>query len=385
MDFEQIQKKIDWLDTERRRDKEVIASLEVNVTAYQEEVGKLSRRISELEGELARALPVNDRFTVLEEKINGVQIEISRSLEQSIASLDDAKETDEAQLSKRFLTIQQEVEELRSELDVIPSLEEQVEARKDEEYKLRRMIAEVDEKIDQGQRDDESWLRTITLLEEARRKDSKRLVEVQSKYDSLRKRIEEQVGKGEVVAENVRKIDKRISELRQAESQRGQEQRSFAEQQSLKAVELERDWKKVQTTFESFMTKFETYERKMAEISVMTQRLDESKETFDDNSERIAKRIHEITEMQRLNREQFLADWETFQSEEKHRWSQFMVEEEERRKDQDRKTAVLAEEVEALTQSTEGISDEVKSLQQEQLGFWRKLVETTREFLPKNS
>ena len=385
MDFEQIQKKLDWLDTERRRDKEVIASLEVNVTAYQEEVGKLSRRISELEGELARALPVNDRFTVLEEKINGVQIEISRSLEQSIASLDDAKETDEAQLSKRFLTIQQEVEELRSELDVIPSLEEQVEARKDEEYKLRRMIAEVDEKIDQGQRDDESWLRTITLLEEARRKDSKRLVEVQSKYDSLRKRIEEQVGKGEVVAENVRKIDKRISELRQAESQRGQEQRSFAEQQSLKAVELERDWKKVQTTFESFMTKFETYERKMAEISVMTQRLDESKETFDDNSERIAKRIHEITEMQRLNREQFLADWETFQSEEKHRWSQFMVEEEERRKDQDRKTAVLAEEVEALTQSTEGISDEVKSLQQEQLGFWRKLVETTREFLPKNS
>ena len=385
MDFEQIQKKLDWLDTERRRDKEVIASLEVNVTAYQEEVGKLSRRISELEGELARALPVNDRFTVLEEKINGVQIEISRSLEQSIASLDDAKETDEAQLSKRFLTIQQEVEELRSELDVIPSLEEQVEARKDEEYKLRRMIAEVDEKIDQGQRDDESWLRTITLLEEARRKDSKRLVEVQSKYDSLRKRIEEQVGKGEVVAENVRKIDKRISELRQAESQRGQEQRSFAEQQSLKAVELERDWKKVQTTFESFVTKFEIYERKMAEISVMTQRLDESKETFDDNSERIAKRIHEITEMQRLNREQFLADWETFQSEEKHRWSQFMVEEEERRKDQDRKTAVLAEEVEALTQSTEGISDEVKSLQQEQLGFWRKLVETTREFLPKNS
>lgn len=384
MDFEQIQKKLDWLDTERRRDKEVIASLEVNVTAYQEEVGKLSRRISELEGELARALPVNDRFTVLEEKINGVQIEMSRSLEQSIASLDEGKEAEEAQLAKRFLTIQQEVEDLRSDLDVIPSLEEQVEARKDEEYKLRRMIAEVDEKIDQEQRDDESWLRTITLLEEARRKDSKRLVEVQAEYDSLRKRIEEQVGKGEVVAENVRKIDKRISELRQAESQRGQEQRSFAEQQSLKAVALERDWKKVQTTFESFMTKFETYERKMAEISVMTQRLDESKDTFDDNSERIEKRIHEITEMQRLNREQFLADWETFQSEEKRRWSQFMVEEEERRKEQDRKAVVLVEQVEGLTQSVQGVSDEVKSLQQELLGFWRQLVETTRDFLPKN-
>ena len=384
MDFEQIQKKLDWLDAERRRDKEVIASLEVNVTAYQDEVGKLSRRISDLEGELARALPVNDRFTVLEEKINGVEIELSRSLQQSIASLDDGKEAEEAQLSKRFLEIQQEVEDLRSELDVIPSLEEQVESRKDEEYKLRRMIAEVDEKIDQGQRDDESWLRTITLLEEGRRKDSTRLVELQSEYDNLRKRIEEQVGKGEVVAENIRKIDKRIVELRQAETQRGQELRSFTEQQALKSVDLEREWKKVQTTFESFGAKFGTYERKMADITLMTQRLDESRETFDDNSERIEKRIHEVTEMQRLNREQFQADWETFQGEEKHRWAQFMVEEEERRKDQDRKASVVAEQVENLAQISQELSDEVKSLQRELLSFWRQLVETTREYLPKN-
>ena len=384
MDFEQIQKKLDWLDAERRRDKEVIASLEVNVTAYQDEVGKLSRRISDLEGELARALPVNDRFTVLEEKINGVEIELSRSLQQSIASLDDGKEAEEAQLSKRFLEIQQEIEDLRSELDVIPSLEEQVESRKDEEYKLRRMIAEVDEKIDQGQRDDESWLRTITLLEEGRRKDSTRLVELQSEYDNLRKRIEEQVGKGEVVAENIRKIDKRIVELRQAETQRGQELRSFTEQQALKSVDLEREWKKVQTTFESFGAKFETYERKMADITLMTQRLDESRETFDDNSERIEKRIHEVTEMQRLNREQFQADWETFQGEEKHRWAQFMVEEEERRKDQDRKASVVAEQVENLAQISQELSDQVKSLQRELLSFWRQLVETTREYLPKN-
>ncbi|MEE4194192.1 MAG: hypothetical protein V2J07_03235 [Anaerolineae bacterium] len=384
MDFEQIQKKLDWLDTERRRDKETIASLEISVKTYQEEVGKLSKRINELEGELARSLPVNDQFSVLEEKINGVQIELSRAMDQAVASVNNTKEAEQSELAKRFLVLEQEIEDLRGELEIIPSLEEQIESRKDEEYKLRRMIAEVDEKVEKAQRDDESWLRTITLLEEGRRKDAVRLVDLQSESDQLRKRIEEQVGKGEVVAENVRKIDKRIAEIRQAETQRSQEQRTFFEQQSLKSLELERDWKKVQTNFESFMTKFEAYERKMAEITLMTQRLEESRGTFDDNSERIEKRIHEITEMQRLNREQFLSDWEAFQGEEKHRWSQFMVEEEDRRKDQDRKTVTISEKVDDLKQDTQGLSDDFQSLQQQLTNFWRQLAELIREYLPKN-
>ncbi len=384
MDFEQIQKKLDWLDTERRHDKDLIASLEIQVAAYQEEVGKLTKRLGGLEGELARALPANDQHVVLEEKINGVEIELSRSIEQSLAKISNEKENEETRLSERFLAIQQEVAELQSELEVIPALEEQLEARKDEEYKLRRLIAEVEEKIDKQQHDDESWLRTITLLEEGRRKDSIRIVELQSEYDNVRKRVEEQVGKGEVVAENVRKMDKRIAELRQAETQRGQELRTLSEKQSLKAIELERDWKKVQTTFESFMEKFTAYERKMAEVTMISQSLSESKVTFDDNNDRIEKRIHEITEMQRLNREQFLSEWETFVGEEKHRWSQYMIEEEERRKDQARKASLVTEQITALSQTTEGLSDTIKVLKQDVQNFWRELIEATKPFLPKN-
>lgn len=384
MDFEQIQKKLDWLDAERRKDKDVIAGLEIQVTAYQTEVGKLTKRLGQLEGELARAFPAKDQFGVLEEKINGVQIELSRALEQSIAQISSGKEDEETRLSERFLAVQQEVADLQSELENIPVLEEQLEARKDEEFKLRRLIAEVDEKIDKRQHDDESWLRTITLLEEGRRKDSTRIVELQSEYDNVRKRVEEQVGKVEVVAENVRKMDGRIAELRQAETQRGQEQRTIAEKQSLKTLELERDWKKVQTTFESFMEKFTAYERKMAEVSMISQSLTDSQDTFDDNNDRIEKRIHEITEMQRLNREQFHAEWETFLGEEKHRWAQYMIEEEERRKDQERKASLVTEQVTELTQSTQTLSDTVVVLKKEIQNYWRQMVDVTKTFIPKN-
>ena len=384
MDFEQIQKKLDWLDTERRQDKDLIASLELKITSHQDEIGTLTKRIADLEGQLLRALSSSDQYGVLDEKINGVQIELTRLVDQSVSKLTSQDEEEESRFLQRLTQIEQEIGGLREELEVIPSLEEQVEARKDEEYKLRRLVAELEEKVDQGNLDDESWVRTISLLEEGRRKDSTRLVELQAAQDNIRKRVEEQIGKVEVVAENLRKVDKRIGELRQAETQRAQEQRTFAEKQSLKALELERDWKKVQTTFESFMQKFESYERKMAEISVISQSLEDSKETFDDNNDRIEKRIHEITEMQRLNREQYLGDWETFQGEDKHRWSQYMVEEEERRKDQARKAALVAEQVAQLTETSQNLSDALKTLKNDIHGFWRQLVDVTKGFIPKS-
>lgn len=383
MELEQIQKKLDWLDAERRQDKDTIAGLEISINAYQKEINKLTKRISDLEGELAHALPVADQLTVLDEKINGVRIELTRSIEQTLDKRNTEKETSDQALSKRFLQVEQEIEDVRGQFSVIATLEDQVEVRKDEEFKLRRMVVEIEEKLEQKSRDDESWLRTINLLEDGRRKDSTRLVELQADLDSVRKKLEEQAGKVDVATENIRKMDQRIAEIRQAEIQRNQEQHAFTEKQSLSSMELARDWKKVQTNFESFMEKFATYEKKMAEISILTQSLANSQETFDSNNDRIEQRIHEVTELHRLNREQFLADWEAFQGAEKHRWSQFMVDEEERRKDQARKSAVVTEQMEKLGVFTQQLSDEMKKVQKDLHGFWRNLIENAKDSLPK--
>lgn len=383
MDVEQIQKKLDWLDSERRQDKDLIASLEAKVENYQEDISKLNGRVVALEGELARALPVSEQLTVLEEKINNVRIDLTRSIEQSLETIHSHKEAEDADIAKRFLAFQSQVEDLRTELESVQVLEEELETRKDEEFKIRRMVAELEEKIEQNRHDDESWRRTITLLEEGRRKDANRLVELQAEYDNIRKRLEEQAGKVEVATENIRKFDKRIAELRLEETQRNQNMHTFTEQQSLKTMELERDWKKMQSNFEGFMGKFENFERKVSEISLLAQTLTTSQDTYEDNNERIEKRIHEITEMHRLNREQFLADWETFQGEEKHRWSQYMIEEEERRKDQERKATATAERLENLSNFSQEVADDVAQFKQDLHGYWRKLVEITKDLVPK--
>lgn len=380
-DLEQLQKKIDWLDAGRREDKAIMSGFEETIAGLQQTIQSLAKRITELEDDLARTAPKTDLIAGLEEKINAVQIHAARDIEKVGDQIKDSHERLDAQWHETILKIRQSIQDQQEEFEVIPQLEEQLEARKEEEYRLRRMLAEVEEKINQAKRDDDSWVRTINLLEEGRRKDSKRIIEMQTEVDACRKRVEQQSGKIEMMLENLRKLEVRLSEMYNNEGQRNQEQRNFFEKQSLQMVNQEREWKELQSKFQGLIGKFEKYEKQMAEVTVVSQSLAASQETFDDNSERIEKRIHEITELHRINREQLLSDWATLQAEIEMRLAQFVQQEEERRKDYLRKINQLHDTVAENSEQAQAIRDDQQQLAQRLNRYLTQWLEFSKDFL----
>ena len=380
-DLEQLQKKIDWLDAGRREDKELIAGFEATMAGLQQTIHGLAKRITELEDELAQTAPKTDLIAGLEQKINGVQIHANREFEKIGDQIQESHTRLDALWQETILKIRQSIQDQEEEFEVIPQLEEQLEARKEEEYRLRHMIAEVDEKINQAKRDDGSWVRTINLVEEGRRKDSKRIIEMQTEVDAARKKVEQQSGKIEMLLENLRKIEVRLSEVYNLERHRNQEQRNFFEKQSLLMVNQEREWKEVQSKFQGLIGKFEKYEKQMAEVTVVRQSLAASQETFEDNSERIEKRIREITELHRINREQVLSDWATFQAEIETRLAQFIQQEEERRKDYLRKIDQLQDVVAENSEQAQTIRDDQQQLAQRFTRYLTQWLDFSKEFL----
>jgi len=380
-DLEQLQKKIDWLEAGRREDKELVAGFEATMAGLQQTIHGLAKRITELEDELAQTAPKTDLIAGLEQKINGVQIHANREIEKIGDQIQESHTRLDSQWQETILKIRQSIQDQEEEFEVIPQLEEQLEARKEEEYRLRHMIAEVDEKINQAKRDDGSWVRTINLLEEGRRKDSKRIIEMQTEVDAARKKVEQQSGKIEMLLENLRKIEVRLSEVYNNEGHRNQEQRNFFEKQSLKMVNQEREWKEVQSKFQGLIGKFEKYEKQMAEVTVVSQSLAASQETFEDNSERIEKRIREITELHRINREQVLSDWATFQAEIETRLTQFIQQEEERRKDFLRKINQLQDLVAENSEQAQTIRDDQQQLAQRFTRYLTQWLDFSKEFL----
>lgn len=380
-DSEQLQKKIDWLDAGRREDKALIGKLEESITGLQQTMQGLAKRITELEDDLAHTAPKTDLIAGLEEKINGIQIHAKREMEKLADQVQADHQRQDGEWQETLLKIRQSIQEQQEEFEVIPQLEEQIEARKEEEYRLRRMIAEVDEKINQAKQDDGSWVRTINLLEEGRRKDSKRIIEMQTDVDASRKRVEQQSGKIEMLLDNLRKLEVRLSEMYNNEGQRSQEQRNFFEKQSLQMVNQEREWKELQGKFQGLIGKIEKHEKQMAEVTVVSQSLAASQETFEDNSERIEKRIHEIMELHRINREQMLSDWTTFQAEIEIRLAQFITQEEERRKDYVRKINQVNEVVAVTTDQLQTIRDDHQQLAQSFKRYLTQWLEYNKDFL----
>lgn len=333
MEIDQIVKRLEWLDNERRRDKDTIAILQELMQGYQREFPAFQQQLGTVSGDLGQMKAQIDRFDQIEGQVSELEVLIHRKVEESQAQLSTNISSLEKGVLSDFKEIRIGVGEVKKAFTEISDLKEAIEIREVEDHRLGLMIQEVEQKVESRERDDETYIRTVRMLEEGRRQDVKRLVDLQAESNLFRKRLDEQRGKLDLWAENLRKYDQRLTDLKNSEKERKQEQVSFFERQTLKAVDQAREWKAVSTQFSNYQKKFTGFEAKMASLSVVSQTLDKSQETFDDVNERLERRIHELTEMQRLTTERLRQDLEVFLSDDQKRWANFLLQEEERQTD----------------------------------------------------
>ena len=330
MEIDQIVKRLEWLDNERRRDKDTIAMLQELMEGYQREFPALRDQVGAVTGELAQMKAQLDRFDQIEGHVSELEITIHRQIEESQARFSTNISSVEKEVFSDLEEIRVSVGEVKKKFAEISDLKDANETREAEDHRLVSMIQELEQRVESRERDDETYIRTVRMLEEGRRQDVKRLIDLQAESNLFRKRLDEQRGKLDLWAENLHKYDQRLAGLKNNEKERKQEQISFFERQTLKAVDQAREWKDVNTQFSNYQKKFTGFEAKMAALSVVSQSLDKSQETFDDVNERLERRIHELTEMQRLSTERLRQDMEVFFSDDQKRWANFLLQEEER-------------------------------------------------------
>lgn len=381
MDMEQIIKQLDWLDSERRRDKDAIAALQEQLQAYQREVPKLTQRQNEMETEISLLKAQLDRFDQLELQIKNLQVEMTRNTQDVEKKLVREIELVEKHAAAEVAKVNIAIGDLKKSLAVLPEIQATLTKQDEEDHRLGRMIASIEKSVEAVGREDETRQRTIKMLEENRRQDAKRILDLQAEGEQLRKRQDEQRGKLELLAESVRKYDGRLGDLRNGETQRQQEVTAFIEKQTLRLVDQEHEWKEIREKFELFASKFSIYEQRIAELSVMSQSLEKSAESFDDVNERLERRIHEVTELQRLSSEHMHQDWEEFQGSEQKRWAAYILKDEERRRDLERVLDQINTRTEQVEHATQEVSDLIVAIKESRLYQLQALIDVLKQDL----
>lgn len=357
MDQDQILKQVEWLDEERRRDKDNLAKQEERILALEGSLDAAHKEIKNLAGEITRLSTITTRMDRFDDALSQHRVEFSHQLEE--ISKDSKKREEEMEKVRRveMRAVDSSVAEIRKELESIDGLKLGLQARIDEEMRLGRSIDQLRTKTQDMRRSEEENLRTYKLIEDGRRQDSKRLVDLQGEAVALRKRQDEDRGKIEVVTSNIRKIETRLSELITMETERRDSQASFLDKQAMLQVERDRTWK-------DWETRFELVERQSSEVEAQLQTLDathrtvkRAQESVDELTQRVERRMNEITEMQRLSEERFRQEWVTFKADDQKRWTNYTLTQEEQRGETGRTLERIGERVTHLDDGLQELQD----------------------------
>ncbi len=362
MELEQVLKQVDWLDDERRKDKSILAALEERLINLEGNLPVLSKQFKDLDGEITRLSAMLARMDHFEENLLQFRVESKQALEE--LAKEGKQRAEEAEKIRRVeqRSLESSIVELRKELAPIPELRRGIQARVEEDVRLNRAFDELKLKIDTVRRSEEEYTRTLKLIDDSRRQDTKRLTDMQGEVNSLRKHMDDQRGRTELTSTTLRKLEARLNELSIVETERREAQARFLEEQALQQVERERVWKEWQARFETIESQTSDIELNLQQLDATHRDVKRSQQALDEVTQKVDRRINEMTEIQRLAEERFRQEWVTFKADDQKRWTNYTLTQEEQRNESTRQYEKLAERVTHLEDSIRETQDMLQQL-----------------------
>ncbi len=348
--IEQLERRVEWLDNERRNDKTNLASMQNRLTVLETENANLRKQIKEIEMLVSQQGTQISSFERYDNQISRLNNEIAKQVRESSEranfNLDEASKRQRLEID----SVKTSLAKIHENLEQLSALREELKLLKVEDTRLARLIEEQKAKIVEVSRFDEDYRRSLQMIDEGRRQEAKRLTETQGEITSMRKRVDETRNRIEGLADNFRSFDTRITELLSFERDRKEAQSAFIDTVNSSLVEKERSFKNWEGRFQeldkinlTLNSQIEALEEARLSVSKSIAQADKMTQQFE-------RRINEISEVQRLNDERFRQEWAGFKSDDIKRWANYMLTYEEQNRES-------AQEIGELTRQIEEIKD----------------------------
>jgi chromosome segregation ATPase len=367
---DQITKRLQWIEEERRKDKDTLALLESRMTTFEGNIKSLGEQMKEIGGELNRLSAVVTRMDQHDASMTQLRIDTKRQLDE--LDRETKKREDEAEKVRRVETkaLDTNVQELRRDFEALDKLERNLQARTEEDIRLSRALEDVRQQVEGLRREEEEYTRTYRLLEDGRRQDAKRLADIVNEVATLRKLADSQRGQLEVLSTSVHKAETRMNELSTVEMERRDAVTQFLDKQALAQAERDRLWRDWQARFETIEKQATDIESQLVALDTTHRETKRAQAVLEELNQRVERRISEITEVQRLSEDRFRQEWVTFKADDQKRWTNYTLSQEEQRGELRRQFTHITEQVTQLEdslQETRDLLQQVNELSEKQL------------------
>lgn len=359
MQPEQILKKLDWLDEERRRDKATIVSLEEKIKNLEQSLQSANQQIKELSTELSRLKPLGGRIEQTDEAILKLKVEVKQQFEE--LEKESQRRDQEAEKLHRveIKALDASIQEVRKELSTLADIRRSLQTRIDEELRMSRSIDALEEKIAELVRTEEEFNRLIRQTEDNRRQDARKITDLQGETTAIRKLYNELQAQLELASVSAKRVENRIAELESTFGELKQSQIKFIEEQSLIQVERERLWKEWLARIEQFEQVAQDVEKTVQAVDATQRAVQRSQKAVDELTQKVERRVNELTELQRLGEERLRQEWVAFKSDDQKRWTNYTLVQEEIRSELVRQIEKISKQLGSFEENLQTVQDSI--------------------------
>jgi chromosome segregation ATPase len=122
-------------------------------------------------------------------------------------------------------------------------------------------------------------------------------------------------------------------------------------------VERERVWKEWEARFAVIESQTADVDANLQTLDATHRAVKRTQQVVEEITQKIERRINEITEIQRLAEERFRQEWVTFKADDQKRWTNYTLTIEEQRNDSIRQYEKITERVRTIEDSIQEIQD----------------------------
>jgi chromosome segregation ATPase len=357
MDFEEIIKKVQWLDDQERKSKTELNELTARIAGLNTNTTALAKQLKAVDQQVHDMSIAAARIEQFDQILAKHRIEVARSTE--------AIEKNAARREQEALAAHQtDMEELRKTIfELRTGISAEQAASKDRTHEdQRRTLAlqDMSVAVEAANHLSKEVQEAQRSIEEARRQDAKRLADLQAEMASVRKRADDAREKSTLHNDSIRNMENRINELLETEAARQERHAAFLQQQALQQVERDRSWKDWQERFEDFKVQAGNVEGQVAAFEAAVRAAKQAQEAYDGLNQRLERRMAEIGEIQRLADERIRQEWVAFKADEQKRWTGHTLAQDESIRDLRKDVDKIDKRVNTIDDAAQGLQDQLQ-------------------------
>jgi hypothetical protein len=328
MEFEQIIKRIDWLEKQQRKTSEATSTVDERLTNIERDTASLAKQFKLLEKGLAEITATASRLNQFDE----IFAKQRKDMNTALDGIEKKAQKREVETAKRHQAeiekFQRPIDELRKAFDV-SDIRKALKDKATEEIRVTQALADIRLRVDEIATIREPLERGQKSIEEARRTDIKRIADLQGDLVALRKRMDETRDKMHLNTDSLKIVENRMNDLLVSESERKQAQTVFIEQQSLAQIERDRAWKDWNERVDAFKKQAASLDTQVLAAEEASRAAKRAQEAYIELNQKLERRINEISEIQRLGDERARQEWVAFKAEDQKRWTSYTLSQDE--------------------------------------------------------